>query len=250
MISVTLKILIALVANAASNMSQDRVASKVAGKSGSHEHADMSSKMQTTLSHRESVPIKSTLLVLESQEEWMSMLEDLVLKHGRSVVENWRDEVDKHKHHLIHLAVMKNFTQVLTAMVTQMGFDPNVPRSSDQCTPLHLAIWWNKPEMARLLVSLGADQTLENAYGESCLASLAQVHGNVDLSDTVLAAWSTAAQRRIGTFNAEMLANTARAFAKKGQSDAQLFIALARATEWRISTFNAEGLAKTSSAFS
>ena len=69
MISVTLKILIALVANAASNMSQDRLASKVAGKSGSHEHADMSSKMQMTLSHRESVPIKSTLLVLESQEE-------------------------------------------------------------------------------------------------------------------------------------------------------------------------------------
>ena len=68
MISVTLKILIVLIASAAGNMSRDRLVNKVAGKSGSHEHADMSSKMQMTLSHRESVPIKSTLLVLESQE--------------------------------------------------------------------------------------------------------------------------------------------------------------------------------------
>ena len=114
-----------------------------------------------------SIPFHTNLLVLETQEEWIAKLEGLVEEHGLSAVENWCDERDKHNHHLIHLAVRKNATQVIKVMVSELGFDPNIHRVSDKCTPLHLAIWFNHPEVARLLISYGADQTLENSYGES-----------------------------------------------------------------------------------
>ena len=46
-------------------------------------------------------------------------------------------------------------------------------------------------------------------------------------------------------FNAQGLANTAWAFATAGQSDASLFMALARAAEWRKGDFNAQDFANT-----
>ena len=52
-----------------------------------------------------------------------------------------------------------------------------------------------------------------------------------------------AAERRVGDFNAQGLANTAWAFATAGQSDALLFMTLARAAEQRMGDFNAQELA-------
>ena len=66
------------------------------------------------------------------------------------------------------MAVAMTFTEVVKVMVAEFGFDPNIPRISDRCTSLHLAIWYKYPEMAGLLISLGADGKLENSYGESC----------------------------------------------------------------------------------
>ena len=63
----------------------------------------------------------------------------------------------------------KNATQVIKVMVSELGFDSNIQRVSDKCAPLHLAIWCNHPEVARLLISYGADQNLENSYGEPCV---------------------------------------------------------------------------------
>eukprot|EP00747_Dinoflagellata_sp_TGD_P152715 gnl/TRDRNA2_/TRDRNA2_177331_c8_seq4.p1 gnl/TRDRNA2_/TRDRNA2_177331_c8~~gnl/TRDRNA2_/TRDRNA2_177331_c8_seq4.p1 ORF type:complete len:519 (+),score=80.68 gnl/TRDRNA2_/TRDRNA2_177331_c8_seq4:77-1633(+) len=108
------------------------------------------------------------LLELQSEAEWMAKLKELVHEHGLDAVESWRDDQDKHRHHLIHLAVARNFLDVVKMMVSELGFDVNIPRVSDKCTPLHLAIWFQHPDMAALLLSLGADQDLENAYGESC----------------------------------------------------------------------------------
>ena len=96
------------------------------------------------------------------------MLKELVEGHGLSIVEDWCDERDRHKHRLIHLAVKSNFVELIKVMVSELGFDPNICRTSDKCTPLHLAIWFNYPEMAMLLISHGADQSLENSYEESC----------------------------------------------------------------------------------
>ena len=58
-----------------------------------------------------------------------------------------------------------------------------------------------------------------------------------------------AAERRVGDFNAQNLANTAWAFAKLGQLDAQLFTALAREAERRVGDFNAQNLANMAWAF-
>ena len=55
----------------------------------------------------------------------------------------------------------------LKAMV-EMGFDLNVQRDSDKCTPLHLAIFFKKPASIDTLKELGVDSTLQNTYGESC----------------------------------------------------------------------------------
>ena len=114
------------------------------------------------------LPLHTDLLVLETQEEWIAKLEGLVEEHGLNIVENWCDERDKHNHHLIHLAVHKNATQVIKVMVSELGFDPNIHRVSDKCTPLHLAVWFNHLEAARLLISYGADTNSENSYRELC----------------------------------------------------------------------------------
>ena len=53
------------------------------------------------------------------------------------------------------------------------------------------------------------------------------------------------AERRIGDFTAQDLAFTAWAFVTVGQSDAKLFIALAKAAEQRISNFGMHELANT-----
>ena len=57
------------------------------------------------------------------------------------------------------------------------------------------------------------------------------------------------AERRVGDFNAQNLANTAWAFATAGQSDAQLFMVFARMAEQRMGDFNTQGLANTAWAF-
>ena len=54
-----------------------------------------------------------------------------------------------------------------------------------------------------------------------------------------------AAERRIGDFNAQELANTAWAFATAGFPNAELFEVLAKAAERRIGDFNAQDLANT-----
>ena len=50
------------------------------------------------------------------------------------------------------------------------------------------------------------------------------------------------AQRSLGDFNVQNLANTAWAFATAGHSDAQLFTTLARAAQQRMGAFNAQEL--------
>ena len=54
-----------------------------------------------------------------------------------------------------------------------------------------------------------------------------------------------AAERRLGEFNGQELANTAWAFATASESDAQVFAALARAAERRLGDFNVQELANT-----
>ena len=57
------------------------------------------------------------------------------------------------------------------------------------------------------------------------------------------------AERRLGHFNSQDLANTAWAFATVAQSEAPLFARLAKASQRRLSHFNAQNLANMAWAF-
>ena len=62
---------------------------------------------------------------------------------------------------------------------------------------------------------------------------------------STVASASAAAELRMSNFTAQGLANTAWAFAKVGQSDSQLFMAVARAAELEMSNFDMQHLANT-----
>ena len=57
------------------------------------------------------------------------------------------------------------------------------------------------------------------------------------------------AEGHAGDFSQQGLANTAWAFATVGQSDVQLFMALAKEAEQRVGDFNVQDLANTAWAF-
>jgi len=84
--------------------------------------------------------------------------------------------------------VAKNFPSIAEALVKQHGFDINLPRS-DQCTPMHLAIFYRKPDMAAKLQELGADLSLKNNYGDACdekFQKLAEARENIIFLDLEL----------------------------------------------------------------
>ena len=109
----------------------------------------------------------ATLLEAKTEEDWLVQLRALLATHGLDVLSTWRDESNKHKHRLVHIAAMRSYPLALKAMA-EMGFDLNVQRDSDKCTPLHLAIFFKKPAAIDALKELGVDSTLQNSYGESC----------------------------------------------------------------------------------
>ena len=61
--------------------------------------------------------------------------------------------------------------------------------------------------------------------------------------EKLFAALARAAERWVGEFNAQSLANTAWTFAKVRQLDEKLFAALAGAAQLQLSNFNAQELA-------
>ena len=76
--------------------------------------------------------------------------------------------------------------------------------------------------------------------------SILQVHAKNKTTICALSvALARAAERRLGDFNVQELANTVWAFATANQSEAQLFAALARAAERRQGDFNVQELANT-----
>lgn len=83
--------------------------------------------------------------------------------HG--VFQSWT-ATDKHKSKLIHVLIMKNKPKTIKNISPYVNM--NEPRTTDQCTPLHLSAWTQKPELIDLLIELGCDKLLKNKYGEDC----------------------------------------------------------------------------------
>ena len=82
----------------------------------------------------------SALSTLKTQEEWLVKLTGLVEEHGFHIMQSWSEHRSNHKLNILQVAAVMNFTEVVKVMVSEFGFDPNIPRISDGCTPLHLAI--------------------------------------------------------------------------------------------------------------
>ncbi len=108
------------------------------------------------------------LSISESADEavWLKDIPNLVESHGLAAVNAWASQ-GKHRHRLVHIATVKEYIQALELM-RELGFDINVQRDSDKCTPLHLAIFYKKPRAAKTLIALGADRSVKNSYGEAC----------------------------------------------------------------------------------
>jgi oligoribonuclease len=99
-------------------------------------------------------------------EECAAALLDIVAREDYApLVRTWTAK-DKHKHKLIHLLV--NFKKPQSVQAIHPYVDMNEPRSSDQCTPLHLSAWTKNDTLIELLIDLGCDKTLKNKYGEDC----------------------------------------------------------------------------------
>mmetsp|Transcript_90916 Transcript_90916/g.161837 ORF Transcript_90916/g.161837 Transcript_90916/m.161837 type:complete len:350 (+) Transcript_90916:60-1109(+) len=107
------------------------------------------------------------LVALDSDAAAAARLRELVQEHGREVIEAWSDGRNKHQHKLVHIAASKNFRATIYTMA-ELGFNLNVQRKSDSCTPLHVAVFYKKRRVADALLQSGADPTLKNSYGEAC----------------------------------------------------------------------------------
>lgn len=85
--------------------------------------------------------------------------------------------LDKHKSKVIHILVSSNKPKSIRALAPFLNI--NEQRSSDKCTPLHIAAWTKNPELISLLVELGGDMSIENKYGE-CVEELIKVRAHRD----------------------------------------------------------------------
>ena len=90
---------------------------------------------------------------------------------------------------------------------------------------------------------MGARELANVAYGAAC-------SGSGESLGALFALLARVAQRRVGEFNAQELANTAWAFATADQSDAPLFALVARVAQRCVGEFNAQDLRMTSWALS
>jgi len=104
----------------------------------------------------------------ERNEEKMIATFDrnLLPQFGVQALQDHRDASGK-QHAILHELVKKGKAQVLQHLVEHRGFDINVQRETDGCTPLHLAHWHRRPDIVDLLIRLGADTSVQNNYGES-----------------------------------------------------------------------------------
>lgn len=90
----------------------------------------------------------------------------LVPRFGSDSLKSFADRGSKHQHTIVHELVRQGKLHVLKHLVHTLSFDINVQRASDLCTPLHLALWQNRPDIADELIVMGADASIQNRYGE------------------------------------------------------------------------------------
>jgi hypothetical protein len=68
---------------------------------------------------------------------------------------------------LVHVVAQKGYARALERMAA-LGYDMDVQRASDGCTPLHVAAMHGNVAACHSLSALGVDQSLCNVAGQSC----------------------------------------------------------------------------------
>ncbi|CAE8700200.1 unnamed protein product [Polarella glacialis] len=91
---------------------------------------------------------------------------NIVPEFGVDVAKRFIDVGTKHKNTILHKLVSQSQLHVISHLFHWHDFDINVQREYDQCAPLHLAYWYGNNAIADELLSLGADVTITNSYGE------------------------------------------------------------------------------------
>lgn len=102
-----------------------------------------------------------------TEEEAISILDDLIETFGVEALQAWKDARNKHKHRLIHAIACKGWCAALEHLAVKHKFDLNVQRESDLCTAAHLAIWYKKEDVLWKLWELKADTAIANKYGDT-----------------------------------------------------------------------------------
>ena len=114
-----------------------------------------------------SAKITAFIQNLRNTNDALAELDNLVTSCGKEEILNWRSDT-KHKHNLLLEFVFLKKLSLVERLVKEYGFDVNIQRPSDGCTPLHLSAWVKEPKLTDLLIQLGADPKIKNNYNESC----------------------------------------------------------------------------------
>jgi hypothetical protein len=116
----------------------------------------------------------------------------LVPRFGIDILKSFASRATKHQHTIVHELVRQGKLDVLKHLVYTHGFDINVQRASDLCTPLHLAWWQGQPGIAKALLEMGADASIQNRYGEQAQVTAAihkplraQLQGTASVKDVL-----------------------------------------------------------------
>jgi hypothetical protein len=104
---------------------------------------------------------------IDDEQAIIATLDNLVKDFGVDEVQRFCVPQSRHKNLLIHEFVRLGLLKTIEHAANELGFDINVKRESDGCTPLHLAYWYRKPNIGELLKKLQANMTITNNYGES-----------------------------------------------------------------------------------
>lgn len=103
----------------------------------------------------------------DNEQDIIATLDNLVKEFGVDEVQRLCLPRSRHKNLLIHEFVRLGLFKTIEYAVRELGFNINVKREVDGCTPLHLAYWYEKPNIGELLKHFQADVTIANNYGES-----------------------------------------------------------------------------------
>lgn len=69
----------------------------------------------------------------------------------------------------LHIAINYQYTDIAKHLIT-IGADPNIADDADDLTPLHLAVGWNNTEIVDFLLEYDVDVNAQDYYGNTALA--------------------------------------------------------------------------------